>query len=136
MANIIYKSETRSYRIELKEFLVIFLTIGILSVLAIERFGIAKQRATKRTVEKTVASIIRLEKMFNRDHGRFGALAEAGFVNPFSDNSVEFNISFDETGFFVQASENPLIDAFGDKTPGNEYFVGYSNGSIEYNKKH
>jgi hypothetical protein len=136
LANIVYKSESRGARVELKEFLVIFLTIAILSVLAIERFGLAKQREAKRKVEKTVANIIRLERSFNRDHGRYGTLAETGFVNPFPDNSVEFTISFDQNGFFVQASENPLVDTFGDKIPGNEYFVGYANGSIEYNKKH
>lgn len=135
MANIIYKSETRSYKIELKEFLVIFLTIGILAVLTIERFSIARQRAAKKVVEKTVISVIKLEKAFNRDHGRFGSLTEIGFVNPFPDNSIEFTTSSDENGFFVQASENEMVDAFGDKIPGNEYFVGYSSGSIEYNKK-
>jgi Tfp pilus assembly protein PilE len=136
LANIVYKSESQGIRIELKEFLVIFLTIAILSVLAIERFTLAKQRSAKRRAEKTVAEIIRLERAFNRDHGCFGTLTESGFVNPFCDNSVEFTVSFDQNGFFVQASENLLMDTFGDKIPGNEYFVGYANGSIEYNKKH
>jgi hypothetical protein len=135
VATMPYKAEVRGPRIELKEFLVIFLSIAILSVLAIERFGIARQRAAKRKAEKTVANIIKLERLYNRDNGRYGSLSEIGFVNTFSDNSVEFSIAFDQEGYHVQAIENALIDAFGDKIPGDEYFVGYSNGSIEYNRK-
>ncbi len=123
-------------RIELKEFLVVFLTVAILFILSLERFSIAEERVNKRKAEKTVLTIIHLEKAFGKEHGRFGSLSEIGFVSPFSNNVVEFSVSIDQSGFFVQATENPLIDAFGDKIPGNEYFVGYSNGSIEYNKKH
>jgi hypothetical protein len=136
LANLAYKTESRGPRIEFKDFIIIFATFAILIVLAIERVSIARQRVTKYKVEKTVAHIIKLERSFYHEQGRFGALTETGFENPFLDNSVEFVISTDPKGFFVQASENPLIDAFGDGIPGNEYFVGYANGSIEYNRKH
>lgn len=131
-----YKTETRGSRFELRDFVVIFLTLAILGVLAIARFSTVRSLVVKKEVEIAIGKIISLEKNFGRDRGRYGSLTEIGFANPFADNRVEFSIALDPSGFVVQAIEHPLIDAFGDKIPGNQYYIGYSNGTIEFNKKH
>ena len=121
-------------RIELKEFIILFVTITLLAIFAIERFSWAQKMTNKARAKQHIAKIIQLEKEYKRDHNKYGSLSEIGFVNPFNDNAVIFVISF-QNGFIIQAKENPLFDSFGDKVPGNEYFIGYANGSIEYNRK-
>ena len=64
---------------------------------------------------------------------RYGSLSNIGFLNPFRDNLVEFSIST-KKGLLIKAQESHNLDPFGDNSPGNEYYIGYSNGSIEYNR--
>jgi hypothetical protein len=130
----VYKGESRKGRIELKEFLVLFFSVALLTFFAAERIGIANKRAARDNAHKTVATIIVKEKQFNLDHGRYWNLTEIGFTSPFHDNSVEYELNL-ENDFVITAREATLVDAFGDNLPGNEYYIGYPNGSIEYNKK-
>ncbi|MFH0921295.1 MAG: hypothetical protein V1913_13160 [Fibrobacterota bacterium] len=134
MTPAVYKGDIRKGRIELKEFLVLFLCVAILTFFAVERIGSAKKRAAREEARKTVASIIVLQKRFSQEHGRYGNLSEIGFANPFHDNSVEYKLNL-ENEFVITAKESPCIDSYGDNLPGNEYFIGYPNGAIEYNKK-
>ena len=129
-----FKHENRKGRIELKEFLAIFLSLALLTFFAVERMGMAHKRAAKEEARKTVATIIKLQDRFNQEHGRYGNLTEIGFANPFHDNSVEYGINL-ENEYVVTVKESPCIDAFGDNMPGNEYFIGYPNRSIEYNTR-
>jgi hypothetical protein len=134
LKNLEFREEIKRTKIEFKEFLVLFVTISLLIFFAIHRFSFATKMVNKEKAKRTVGQIIGLEKQFEKEHGRYGTLSEIGFSNPFRDNSVEFNISF-VNGFIVQAKENPLFDSFGDNISGNEYFIGYPNGAVEYNRK-
>jgi hypothetical protein len=130
----VYKGDSRKGRIELKEFLVLFVTVALLTFFTVERVGMAGKRSARDLARKTVATIIAKQKLFYKENGRYGSPTEIGFVNPFHDKSVEFVINL-ESEFVITAREAEQIDAFGDNIPGNEYFIGDATGSIEYNKK-
>lgn len=135
MTNLPYRIGLKQKRIDFKEFIILFITVTLLAIFAIERFSLARKMSTKAKAKQNVAKIIQLEKEYRREHNKYGSLSEIGFANPFNDNSVIFMISF-QNGFIIQAKENPLFDSYGDKIPGNEYFLGYASGSIEYNRKY
>ncbi|OGS36249.1 MAG: hypothetical protein A2293_12050 [Elusimicrobia bacterium RIFOXYB2_FULL_49_7] len=131
MAVSTYKNEQKGPRLTAGEFIVLFVTFLLLAFFSIERFGHALKRSARKQAEISVAEIVSREHRFFETHARYGSLDEINFNNPFSDNSVVFVLSI-EDDFVIQAKENIQFDAFGDNTPGNEYFIGYPNGTVEY----
>jgi hypothetical protein len=128
-----FRNDVKKGRLEFKEFVILFVTFLLLCFFTIERFSYAVKRSTRKRAEIQVASIISRQNAYKRTHEHYGTLEEIGFLNPFSDNSVVFILSFDN-GFIIQAKENLQFDSFGDGVAGNEYFIGYSSGVIEYNR--
>lgn len=128
-----FRTDIKQHRLEFKEFIIIFLTFLLLCFFSIERFESAGKRAVRKRAQIQVAEIVSRQNAYKRQHERYGTLEEIGFINPFSDNSIVFILSYDK-GFVIQAKENIQYDSFGDGNPGNEYFIGYPNGLIEYNR--
>jgi len=131
---IAYRSDRRKGQVELKDFLILFTTIIFLAVFVIVRFSYIGQIMNRGKAKRTIQEILVKEKQFRKDHGRYGTLDEIGFVNPFPNNAVEFLVS-SLNEYSIVAKENSLFDSFGDAIPGNEYFIGYANGAIEYGKR-
>ncbi len=122
-------------RLTFGDFFLIFITVAVLVFLVIFRYSESDYMESKTKTEKAVLKIIALEKRYKRDFGKYGQISDIGFVNPFKDNRVVFSVNLEESEFIVKAIEAPTVDAFGDKIAGNEYYVGYSNGACEYNKR-
>jgi hypothetical protein len=129
------QTDYQTARLNFKDFFVIFFTVSILVILVIFRYAESDFLETKAKTETAVRRAIALQKNFRANNGRYGQLSEIGFVSPFRDNRILFTVALEERDFILRASEAPTVDAFGDKLAGNEYYVGFSNGICEYNRR-
>jgi hypothetical protein len=129
------QTDYQSTRLTFKDFFVIFFTVSLLVIVVILRYSESDFMEAKSKTERAVLKSIALEKIFKANNGRYGQLSEIGFVTPFKDNRVFFSVSTEDNDFVIKAEEAQTVDAFGDKIAGNEYYIGYSNGACEYNRR-
>jgi len=129
------QTDYQSARLNFRDFFIIFFTVSILVIIVILRYSESEFMEAKSKTERAVLKSIALEKSFHTNSGRYGQLSEIGFVTPFKDNRVIFSVSTEDGDFVIKAEEALTVDAFGDKIAGNEYYIGYSNGACEYNRR-